>query len=187
MGIVIIAFPASKAKTAGKIKEILNSYGFQDTINVTNGNEALQYMGELDAGILICQVKLSDMYYTEMLAFMPQNFEMLLLDSDVNIYASREENVVSVSMPVKVREFIETVHMMMNAIDDKTRRMKKGKKRKKVRSEREENYINNAKLVLMERNHMTEEEAYRYIQKTSMDSGRSMVESAKMILTIAIM
>ena len=34
----------------------------------------------------------------------------------------------------------------------------------------------------MERNHMTEEQAFRYIQKCSMDSGINMVETAQMIL-----
>ena len=40
-----------------------------------------------------------------------------------------------------------------------------------------------AKALIMDRNHLTEEEAFRYIQKTSMDTGRSMVETAEMILT----
>ena len=51
-------------------------------------------------------------------------------------------------------------------------------------SEREENYIKNAKALLMERNHLTEEEAHRYIQKSSMDNGTNMVETAQMILTL---
>ncbi|HCO28049.1 MAG TPA: antitermination regulator, partial [Lachnospiraceae bacterium] len=38
--------------------------------------------------------------------------------------------------------------------------------------------------VLMARNHMTEEEAHRYLQKTSMDSGTNMVETAQMILML---
>ena len=48
----------------------------------------------------------------------------------------------------------------------------------------EQNYINNAKWLLMERNHMTEQEAFRYIQKSSMDSGTNMVETAQMILLL---
>jgi len=38
--------------------------------------------------------------------------------------------------------------------------------------------------LLMERNHMTEQEAFRYIQKSSMDSGTNMVETAQMILLL---
>lgn len=36
----------------------------------------------------------------------------------------------------------------------------------------------------MERNHLSEEEAHRYIQKSSMDSGTNMVETAQMILML---
>ena len=39
-------------------------------------------------------------------------------------------------------------------------------------------------FLLMERNHLTEEEAHRYIQKSSMDNGTNMVETAQMILTL---
>jgi response regulator NasT len=44
--------------------------------------------------------------------------------------------------------------------------------------------IQRAKLLLMERNNMSEEEAHRYIQKTSMDSGTNLVEMAEMILSM---
>ena len=36
----------------------------------------------------------------------------------------------------------------------------------------------------MRRNHMTEEEAHRYIQKCSMDSGTNLIETAQMVLSI---
>ena len=36
----------------------------------------------------------------------------------------------------------------------------------------------------MERNNMSEEDAHRYIQKCSMDSGNTMVESATMVMSI---
>ena len=41
-----------------------------------------------------------------------------------------------------------------------------------------------AKELLMARNHMSEEEAHRYLQKCSMDSGTNMVETALMILAL---
>ena len=40
--------------------------------------------------------------------------------------------------------------------------------------------------VLMERNNMSEPEAFRYIQKCSMDSGNTMVESAQMVMGIYV-
>ena len=55
---------------------------------------------------------------------------------------------------------------------------------KKNRTEEEKKILWEAKAVLMERNHMTEEEAHRYIQKCSMDSGTNLVETAQMVLTL---
>ena len=42
--------------------------------------------------------------------------------------------------------------------------------------------VDRAKAILMERNQMTEDEAHRYLQKTSMDNGTSFTETAQMIL-----
>lgn len=64
------------------------------------------------------------------------------------------------------------------------RRLKQDKRKPKKRSEREENYIRNAKFLLMDRNHLSEEEAHRYIQKCSMDNATNMVETAQMILML---
>mgnify|MGYP000296722938 CR=1 FL=1 len=59
--------------------------------------------------------------------------------------------------------------------------LEKDKKKPKQRSWKEQNYISNAKMLLMERNHLSEDDAYRYIQKCSMDSGTNMVETAQMV------
>jgi len=48
----------------------------------------------------------------------------------------------------------------------------------------EKELIRQAKELLMERNHMSETEAHRYIQKCSMDSGTNMVETAQMIVSL---
>ena len=45
-------------------------------------------------------------------------------------------------------------------------------------------FIDKAKALLMERNNMTEEEAHRYLQKCSMDSGTNMVETAQMVISL---
>ena len=44
--------------------------------------------------------------------------------------------------------------------------------------------IDQAKSLLMERNNMTEEEAHRYIQKCSMDSGTNLIETAQMVISL---
>lgn len=60
--------------------------------------------------------------------------------------------------------------------------MANGKKRKWTAEEQE--YIDKAKKVLMDKSHMTEPEAFRYIQKISMDSCTNMAETAKKIILL---
>ena len=58
-------------------------------------------------------------------------------------------------------------------------------KSRPVRPAAETNVICRAKSVLMSRKNMSEAEAHRYLQKTSMNTSRSMVETAQMVLFFA--
>ena len=85
------------------------------------------------------------------------------------------------AMPLKVHELLETVDMMERNI---SRRRKRRPSMPKERRPEEQAVIDEAKKLLIERNHMTEEEAHRYIQKCSMDSGTNMAEMAQMVLSM---
>ena len=81
---------------------------------------------------------------------------------------------------MKVHELVSTVDMMCQSMERRRRRQRLSPRERKPE---EMALIKEAKCLLMERNHMSEEEAHRYIQKCSMDSSTSMVETAKMVLT----
>ena len=84
-------------------------------------------------------------------------------------------------MPLKVQELLRSVSF----IEEKLARSKR--KRRQIPRKRDQEgreWIEKAKQILMETNHMTEEEAHRYVQKSSMDSGNSMVETAQMLIRI---
>ena len=105
---------------------------------------------------------------------------MLLLAS-ARVICEVPSSILSVEMPIKSGDLVNTVSMILMQQDRKRR---KEKKKPKLRSEKEQNYISNAKMMLMQRNHLNEEDAYRYIQKSSMDSGTNMVETAQMLLML---
>ena len=88
---------------------------------------------------------------------------------------------MSVAMPLKVQDLLNTLEMM---VANAERRRKKRKTMPKVRSDEDRKVLDEAKALLMERNGMTEEEAHRYIQKCSMDSGTNLVETAEMVLSM---
>lgn len=132
-------------------------------------------------GIIICGYRFSDMMYSEIYEYMPKEFQMLLIASAAGIMEKNVDNLMSLSMPLKVHELLQTVEMMDYTI---TRRRKKLRQRPKVRSKEDQEMLNSAKAVLMERNGFSEEEAHRYIQKRSMDNGTGLVETAQMILSL---
>lgn len=55
---------------------------------------------------------------------------------------------------------------------------------RKDRGPKQREVIAKAKRLLMDRNHMSEEEAHRYLQKCSMESGTNMAETAEMVLSV---
>ena len=119
-------------------------------------------------------------YLAALAEYLPDYFDMLLLASTSEL-ESAPHDMVTLTYPIRPNDLASTVEMMLTQLD---RRLKKRKSQPKKRTEQEQNYINNAKWLLMERNHMTEQEAFRYIQKSSMDSGTNMVETAQMILLL---
>ena len=155
---IVIALP--KIEDAKKIRTVLNRYGFTVAAVCNSGANALASISELDGGVLLCGYHLQDMYYRDLLDYMPDYFEMLLMASQ-GVISEAPPSVLCVGMPLKAGDLVNTVSMILSQIE---RRWKK--------------------MLLMERNHLCEEDAYRYIQKCSMDSGTNMVETAQMVLML---
>lgn len=176
---IIVVFP--KQEDGRNIRNILVKYGFSVTGVCTSGSQVLQYADELGGGIVVSGYRYSDMICADLRMELSPAFEMLLIASDRYLSEVTVENIVCVSVPLKTHELINTVHMMAESIERKNRR---GSKKSVKRREQDVLIIRKAKGLLMERNHMTEEEAHRYIQKCSMDSGTNMTETAQMILSL---
>ncbi len=178
MSSIVVALP--KIENAKKIRAILERHSLSVTAVCSTAASALSTLSTLDSGILICGYKLPDMYYTEILECIPRGVEMLLLAS-ARILEDVPASILTVEMPVKAVDLVNTVNMVLIQKEQQRRREKK---KPKPRSQKEQNIISNAKMMLMKRNHLSEEEAHRYIQKCSMDSGTNMVESAQMLLML---
>lgn len=178
MSIIIVTL--SKIEDAKRIRKVLISHGFEKVACCSTASAALNEVNNEEKGLIISSYKLPDMYYTQLLECIPRYYELLLVGSQSTVSAA-EGSIMALTTPLKVYDLVNTVEMILTQVEQ---RYKKDKKKPKKRSEREENYIRNAKFLLMERNHLTEEAAYRYIQKCSMDNGTNMVETAQMILML---
>ena len=88
---------------------------------------------------------------------------------------------MSLTLPLQVHDLLNTVNMLSDSIAVKRRARRQ---RPAERNARDMELISEAKKLLMTRNNMTEEEAHKYIQRNSMDSGIGLVEMAQMVLTL---
>ena len=180
MGSILIAMP--KTEDANKIAKIVQSsgMGFQVDICAT-GSEVLRISNDRDFGVVICTKRLRDMNYTDLEEYLPSFFGLIVLTADASL-ETRSDRCVKLMFPLKRSDLTATIEMMTAGF---YRQRKRKKKEPKKRDEKEQKIIDQAKALLMERNGMSEPEAFRYLQKNSMDYSRSMVEAAQMILVMS--
>lgn len=177
MGSILVTMP--KREDAGKIAEIVRRSGiWEDILVLDTGSEVLRHIEDMEISLVICTRRLKDMGYEELYEYLPSHVSMLLLsrNMDTDIFSS---NIILLQIPFKPADLINSIRMLIPA--EYGRRSKK----QALRSADDRLTIDKAKKILMERNSMTEPEAYRYLQKNSMDTGRSITETAQMILTFS--
>lgn len=173
----IVVFP--KIEDAKSIKNVLVHSGYEVQAVCTTGAQAVSLANELDEGIVICGYRYSDMQYLELYNYLPRSFQMVLLASPARISECMNQEIVCLGMPLKTKDLVLTLEQMTFQY-----RKKKKKKAGRQRTQEEKETIQKAKEILMTRNNISEEEAHRYIQKTSMDNGTSMVETSQMLLAM---
>lgn len=176
---IIVVF--AKIEDAKSVKNILVKNGFSVTAVCTSGAQALGYADEFHDGIVISGFRLADMICLELKENLPAGFEMVVMASQRVLAEVSGTGIIGLVMPLKVHELVNTVGMMSQGI---IRRKKKQKEKPKVRNAEESAVINSAKLLLIERNNMTEDEAHRYLLRRSMDNSISLVETAQMLLAL---
>lgn len=173
---ILVGFP--KLEDANNIKNLLIRNGYNVSESCTLGSQIVSHANDLDEGIVVCGYRFSDMHYSELYNYLPKGFEMLMIASPEKLEYC-QNNIVCLPMPIKTHDLLNTLQMMSYQYQ---RRKKKDKDRPKERTEEEKAIIKKAKLILMDRNNMSEDEAHRYLQKNSMDSGTNLVEMSEMVL-----
>ena len=174
---IIVAFP--KAENGKNIKNVLVRNGYQVVCVCTNGAQVIQEANGLQDGIVVCTHKLSDMIYQELVECLPPEFDTIVISTKDQWVENGTPGIVGLAVPLKIHELLSTVEMVSYNLERKRRKRRQAPRK---RTKEEQELVDRAKAILMERNQMTEDEAHRYLQKTSMDNGTSFTETAQMIL-----
>lgn len=176
---IIIVFP--KIEQAKSVRSILIKSGYGVDAVCCTGAQALRAANDLDSGMIICTCRLPDMVYQELYEYLAPRYEMLLIGSGNQVEECTQAQITTLCTPLKVHELLEAVAGIASRYAAKR---KQRRKQPKSRSAEENRAIAQAKLLLMEREHLEEAQAHRYLQKRSMENGTGLGETALMILSL---
>lgn len=178
MANIIVVFP--KAEDAQSICRILRRRGYS-VKGCTGSTSALQLVDDLGEGIVVCPYQIKGMLYDRLYEMLPPSFSMLLIARSQVISAGLPEGVEGLELPLRAADLVDKIEEMAASGAGQKRVALHGKA---SRSAHQQEEIAQAKALLMASRNWTEEEAHRYLTRTSMDSGRSLVQTAGMIISL---
>ena len=170
----------SKIEEARKIGGLLTKHGYRPDLVCTLAADALSESCRLENGVIICGGRLNDMSYVELNDCIPKYFRLIILSRNI-MNVEYPDDAVKLELPLKISELI---HAVEKEFGKYYRRPSDNKVVKQSRNPEDLKYIEMAKELLIKNKGMTEPEAHRYIQKTGMDNGTSLVETARMIILL---
>lgn len=171
---VIVAFESENSRL--RVKDMLEREGIIPSVCLSSGADVLRAALRMSGSVIVCGFKFGDMSAVELAASLPAHCALLVVAPAVQLDFHDSGNVFKIAAPVSRSDLAASVRMLMQA-DHRT-----DKKPLPNRTEDDNETIARAKRLLMERNNMLEEEAHRFMQKKSMDSGSRLVVVARQIL-----
>lgn len=170
---VVLAF--SREEIAQKIKHMLDGTGYEVCAVCCSEYELLRYTADLDVALVIMGYKLGGELADNIAAELPPGIKLISIVKAENRGMIENDEIFVLPLPVNRQSLLSAIEIFLGAID---------RRRKTRRDPKEEKIIDRAKLYLMEKHRMTEEQAHRFIQKRSMDTGAKFIDTARLILHI---
>lgn len=171
---VVLAFP--KKETAEKIKRMLYGTGYDAEMICRTKAELIRYISDIDEVLVIMGYKLPDAVADAVYEDMREGQKLMsIVKADMQ---GRIENpdILTVPLPVSRQRLISSIEIFLGVIEKQSKNA--------GRAPEEDKIVNRAKLYLMETYMMTEQQAHRFIQKRSMDTGARFIDTARSILNI---
>lgn len=171
---VVVAFEGETNLV--RIRDMLESGGIGVKKTCRSGAEVIRTVKKLGGGIVVCSYKLGDMMASELAYDLHRTALVLAIAPSSQMALCENEDLFKLPAPVTRSDLLASVRMLLQMEDRYLRMMLPH------RSGDEAALVTRAKELLMNRNCMTEEEAHRFLQKKSMDTGSKMADTARMII-----
>ena len=171
---VIVAFESDKS--CWRVKEILETSGTAACIICKSADQVKRVVNKQHITTVVCGYKLYDESAEGLLEDLPPTCSVLVIAVQGMLELCQSDDLFKLASPVSKGDLVASVRMLLQV----GHRLEKFVKPR--RSEEERAVIDQAKQLLMARNGMTEEQAHRFLQKRSMDSGAKMIQTAQLVL-----
>lgn len=189
---LIIAF--TDQEVAKKIKYVLSSHGLPVAGVCASAAQVLQQASILEGGgVVVCPYRLADMTARELMNLLSDDYDMLVLATPRQQVQINEPGIYSLSQPVNgpvlvdsARQLLETRQMRLDRVFQSMRpapaALRPAAESVHNRPLDEKKVIEQAKYLLMNRHQMNEDEAHRFLQKKSMESGMRLADLARKVI-----
>lgn len=170
----------SNEDSAKKIAAVLRSGGLNVSGVCASGSQVINFTNRhYQGGVVVCSEKLKDMPSVNLPRVVGSNYDFVFILKAQPANPTDNQAYIGLFMPINRIELISTINMLLDLSGISSLSIKKKLANPSLD---EKGVIESAKNLLIERNHMTEAQAHRFIQKKSMDNGKKMVETALIIL-----
>jgi response regulator NasT len=189
---LIIAF--SDQKVAMTVRQVLQRQGLPVAASCISGAQILQQASMIEeGGVVICPYRLIDLTAREILRMLPETFDMLVLVTPRQQGMLIDPGIYTLTQPINAQMLTDAARQLLEKRQVVTGRnslagqprpaapaIKAGPAGK--RTPEEQKIIEQAKYLLMNRRHCSEQEAHRYLQTKSMETGARLIDVAHWVI-----
>ncbi len=171
---ILVAF--SNPKISETVAKMLTYGNFRPSYICSSGSELRKQINYYHNGIIICGYNLKDCSIIQLAEDIPQNFSIVLIGNKSQMELFENDRIFKLAVPLHKEDLIYSVSMLLNM------EITANKHYTNIRNDEDQKLIRLAKESLIDTYSMTENQAHKYMQKKSMDSGKKLVDIAKIIL-----
>lgn len=171
---VIVAFESDA--NCARVRDIIESAGLATCVVCRSAAQVKRVIHKQRLSTVVCGFKLPDEVCQELYLDLPDNCAMLMIAPQARLELCEEDGIFKLPAPIRRGDLLASVRMLLQISQRFVRQ------HRPQRSQEERELVDQAKLVLMDRHGMTEEQAHRFLQKKSMDNGARLTDTARMVL-----
>ena len=174
MDTVIVAFESTAM--GERFRDVLESSGAAKCLLCRSGDQVRRLLGRQTVYCVVCSPHLADGPAEWLAEDLPPACSLLMVGPQHVLDACAGQDVFKLPTPIRKEEAVSTVRLLLQF----GRRMERALRPR--RREADQELVNRAKGLLMEKKGLSEEEAHRLLQKRSMDGGLPMAQAARRVI-----